>query len=116
MAGRCGIAAAAEHGTHVAEALALHAPGDGGEHLGLHVLRVDETVRSHPARQPHGEPAAARADVGDDRRLGDAEGVEDLLGPLPLVAIRCFEQPEILRREEPAVLALGRRRRLREGQ
>ena len=74
-----GIAAAAEHGAHVAEALALHAPGDRGEHLGLHVLRVDETVRSDPARQPHREPAAARADVGDDRRLGDAKGIEDLL-------------------------------------
>ena len=35
------------------------------------------------------------------------ERVHDLIGPLPRVAIRPFEQPEILRIEQPSVLWLA---------
>ena len=53
-------------------------------------------VRPDAAREPDREPAAAGAEVGDDRAVGDAERVHDLIGLLPLLAIGRFEQAEIL--------------------
>ena len=42
------------------------------------------------------EPAAAGAEIGDDRAVGDLQRVHDQIGLLPLIAIGRFEQPEIL--------------------
>ena len=79
----------------------LHAPVDHLDHLRLDVLRVDDAVRADPARQPHREPAAARAEIGHDGAISDPERVHDLFGLIPVVAIGCFERPEVLRREQP---------------
>ena len=68
----------------------------------LDVFGVDAAVRADPARQPHREPAAAGAEVGDDAAFADLQRVHDLIGPLPRVAIRSLEQPEILRAETAA--------------
>ena len=53
------------------QVLALHAPADRLEHLRLDVFGVDEAVRADAAREAEREPAAAGAEVGDDRAVGD---------------------------------------------
>src|SRR5262249_15454562 len=67
----------------------------------------------------HREPAAAGAEIGDRRSFGDAQRVHDLLGLLPVLPIRRFEQTEILRLKKLGPGAGGRgpcgeRRRCRE--
>ena len=81
-----------------------HAALDRLDHLRLDVFGVDLAVRTDAARQAHGEPAAAGAEVGDDAAVADLERVHDLIGPLPRVAIRTLEQAEVLRRKQPRVL------------
>jgi len=65
----------------------------------------------------HQIPVRARDQLGELAESFNSmtASIEDLLRPLPLVAIGCLEQAEILRREQPAVLALGRRRGLAGG-
>src|SRR5262245_55001222 len=87
----------------------LHPPVDCFNHLWLDVFCVDEPVWSDPPGQSDFEPAAACAEIGDDRAVCDPERVHDLVGLVPLVAIGRFKQPKILRRIE-AWLLLGRRR------
>src|SRR6187401_2805348 len=79
---------------------------------------MDDAVGADAASEPHREPAAARADVRDLRAIGNAELVHHLLGLLPLVAIRAFEQAQFLRLEEWCVsgLLLRRGRRQRKSQ
>src|SRR4029077_16130756 len=72
--------------------------------------RVDPAVRPDAARDPHREPAAAGAEVGDDAALADVQGVHDLVGTLIGVAVRPFELAEQLGREEARVLRAERRR------
>ena len=88
---------------HVAQPLALHPPVDRLEHLRLDVLGDDEPTRPDAASEADGEPAAAGADVGDDRAIGDAERVHDLAGTLIRLAIGTLEQTQFFGREQAAV-------------
>ena len=103
----------AEHGGDVTQALALHATLDGFDHLRLDVLGVDDAVGADALGQPHREPAAAGAEIGDDRAVADAERIHDLVGTLPGLTIRAFQHAQVLRLEEPPVTALLRGRRCR---
>src|SRR5690606_22681367 len=92
-----------EHRPYVLQLLTFDAPLDGLEHLRLDVFGVDDAVRADTAREANREPAAAGAEVGDARAFGDAQGVHDLFGFLPRIAVGPFERAEIFRWEEPAV-------------
>ncbi len=100
---------AAEDCSHVAQILPLRAPFDRVDHRRLDIFRVDEPVRPNAPRQPHREPTACRADLGDDRSVGDVQRVHDLIGLLPLIAIGCFEQTEVQGREKARLGLEGRR-------
>src|SRR5207237_285221 len=101
------IAGRAEHRPHVEKVFALDALPDRFDHRALDVLRVHDSIWTDAASEVQCEPAAAGTDVRDDRSIRDAERVHDLLRLLPLVAIRRFEQPEILCFEElPLCFAL----------
>jgi hypothetical protein len=99
---------AAEHRPHVAEVLPLRAPFDRIDHGWLDVLGVHEPVRADAACEPDGEPAARRANFGDDRAVGDVQRVHDLIRLLPLVAVGRFEKTEVERSEETRLRLEGR--------
>ena len=103
-AGRFGVLPCAKARLHVLQPFARDAAANRFEHLPLDVLRVDDAVGPDAARQLNREPAGAGADVGDRRAVRDPQRVHDLVGLLPRVAIGPFEQAEILRRKQPAVL------------
>jgi len=85
---------------------ALHAAADAVEHRALDVLGVDAPVGADALGQLQREPAAGGAEFGDLRSLRDPERVHDLIGLLPLLAVRRFEQPEILGAEQTRVRLL----------
>ena len=93
------IGGRAEHRHDVAQPFVLHAAADRFDHQRLDVFGVDHAVRSDAPREPDREPAAAGAEVGDDRAVGDLQRIHDQIRLLPLVAVGRFEQAEILRRE-----------------
>ena len=86
------------------QVLARHPPLDHLDHLRLDVLGVDPAVRPDAPRQTDREPAAGGAELSDDAALGDVEGVHDLIGTLPDVAIRSFELGQVFGRKQFAVL------------
>ena len=90
----------AEHRSHVAQILPLSPPLDRIDHRRLDIFRVDEPVRPDTAGEPDREPAAGSADLGDHRAVGDVQRVHDLIGLLPLIAIRRLEESEIQGSEE----------------
>ena len=75
----------------LSQVLARQPPLDDLDHLRLDVFGVDPAVRADAPRQPDREPAAGGAEISDDAAFGDVEGVHDLIGPLPDVAIRALE-------------------------
>src|SRR5262249_54956681 len=77
-------------------------PPDHLEHLFLDVLGIDNPVWPDALREPHGEPTARRAEVGDDGAFGDFERVHDLVRPVPLLTIGAFEDAEVQWRKKPA--------------
>src|SRR5690606_872577 len=83
-----------EHRPYVLQLLTFDAPLDGLEHLRLDVFGVDDAVRADTAREANREPAAAGAEVGDARAFGDAQGVHDLFGFLPRIALGPFRSEE----------------------
>jgi len=99
---RCGT----EHGPDVAQPFALHPLRQHLHHRPLNVFGVDDAVRPDAARQLHGEPAAAGAQIGDDIAFADLEGVHNQVRLLPLLAIGRLQEAEIGRREQPRVLLL----------
>jgi len=69
-------------------------------------------TRATAPREPRGEPAAAGADVGDARSVGNAQLVHHPIGLLPLLAVGVLQEAEGFRPEETA---LRRRGSLRPG-
>ena len=99
------IARGAEDGTDVQQVLDLHPLADDLQHRRLNVFGVHDAIGSDAPCNVQREPRAARAKIGDNRSVRDAERIHDLLGFLPLIAIGRVEQSEIVRFEQ---LALGR--------
>jgi hypothetical protein len=94
------IGFAAEHGPHVPQVFALGPAFDRVDHRRLDVFGVNEAVGADAAREANREPAAGRADFRDDRSVRDVQHVHDLIGLLPLITIRRFQEPQVHRREE----------------
>src|SRR5205085_8190917 len=81
----------AKHRPHILQSLALHPALNRLDHLRLDVFRVNPTVGPDRAGEPHREPAAAGAEIGDAAAFADEERVHDLVRTLPGIAVRSFE-------------------------
>src|SRR5690606_16799724 len=106
---QAGIAGRPENRLDVREALVGYPLRDRINHLPLDVFGVDAPVGADAPRQADREPAAAGADVGYPRSVGNPERIHDPIGLLPFVAVGTLENTEILRRKQPSVCrSLGR--------
>ena len=110
MVGRFGVVLVRLYRSHVLKTLALHPPFDRVEHQMLHVLRVDQSIRSDLLCEPDREPPCAGADVGNCGSVGDPDRVHDLVGLLPDGAVRPLEQSEIHRGKQTSMTRWRRRR------
>src|SRR5215471_9676134 len=86
--GQPGLSGRPQHGVNVGEVLPLREACDGFDRLRLDIFGPQLSVCADASCEVDREPATARADLADKGPFADLQGIHDLIGLVPLLAIR----------------------------